>query len=184
VTSPPYWGLRDYGVEGQIGAEPSLDAYVGTLVGVVREVSRVLTDDGVLWLNLGDGCTSGGRSTRARSQEWRQGHGDARAYAAWTQAQRPVGTAVARCACPAGRRVVPAIGRRMEQTQLPTRVGARSADARPRVFVYDDQIRALSIQQRCHEGTHCRRHKDTQLPHGVEYSHCALPRFASCCLSA
>jgi DNA modification methylase len=54
VTSPPYYGLRDYGVEGQIGLEDSPDAYVARLVAVFREVRRVLRDDGTLWLNLGD----------------------------------------------------------------------------------------------------------------------------------
>jgi len=54
VTSPPYWGLRDYGAEGQIGLEATPDAYVAQLVAVFREVRRVLTDDGTLWLNLGD----------------------------------------------------------------------------------------------------------------------------------
>ncbi len=54
VTSPPYWGLRDYGVAGQIGLEASPEAYVADLVAVFREVRRVLADDGVLWLNLGD----------------------------------------------------------------------------------------------------------------------------------
>jgi DNA modification methylase len=54
ITSPPYWGLRDYGVEGQIGLEPTPDEYVARLVEVFREVRRVLTDDGTLWLNLGD----------------------------------------------------------------------------------------------------------------------------------
>ncbi|HQP71125.1 MAG TPA: site-specific DNA-methyltransferase [Methanoculleus sp.] len=54
VTSPPYWGLRDYGVEGQIGLEPTPDEYVEKMVEVFREVRRVLRDDGVLWLNLGD----------------------------------------------------------------------------------------------------------------------------------
>ncbi len=54
VTSPPYWGLRDYGVAGQIGHEPTPDAYVLALVAVFREVWRVLRDDGTLWLNLGD----------------------------------------------------------------------------------------------------------------------------------
>jgi len=54
VTSPPYWGLRDYGVDGQIGLEPSLDAYVARMVEVFREVRRCLRDDGTLWLNLGD----------------------------------------------------------------------------------------------------------------------------------
>jgi len=54
VTSPPYFGLRDYGVEGQIGLEATPDAYVARLVEVFREVRRVLRDDGTLWLNLGD----------------------------------------------------------------------------------------------------------------------------------
>lgn len=54
VTSPPYFGLRDYGVEGQIGREDTPDAYVKRLVEVFREVRRVLRDDGTLWLNLGD----------------------------------------------------------------------------------------------------------------------------------
>jgi DNA modification methylase len=54
VTSPPYWGLRDYGHDGQIGLEDSVTAYVDQLVEVFREVRRVLTDDGTLWLNLGD----------------------------------------------------------------------------------------------------------------------------------
>lgn len=54
VTSPPYFGLRDYGVEGQIGLEPTPDAFVAELVAVFREVRRVLRSDGTLWLNLGD----------------------------------------------------------------------------------------------------------------------------------
>ncbi len=54
VTSPPYYGLRDYGVEGQIGLEESPDEYVQRLVEVFREVRRVLRDDGTVWLNLGD----------------------------------------------------------------------------------------------------------------------------------
>ena len=58
VTSPPYWGLRDYGVAGQLGLEPSPEEYVAAMVGVFREVRRVLRDDGVLWLNLGS-CFAG-----------------------------------------------------------------------------------------------------------------------------
>ena len=54
VTSPPYFGLRDYGCAGQIGLESSPDAYVSELVAVFREVKRVLRDDGTCWLNLGD----------------------------------------------------------------------------------------------------------------------------------
>lgn len=54
VTSPPYWGLRDYGVAGQLGMEKSPDEYVARMVEIFREVKRVLRDDGSLWLNIGD----------------------------------------------------------------------------------------------------------------------------------
>jgi site-specific DNA-methyltransferase (adenine-specific)/site-specific DNA-methyltransferase (cytosine-N4-specific) len=64
VTSPPYWGLRDYGVEGQIGAETTVDEYIADLVLLFREARRTLSDDGTLWLNIGDSYTSGGRTWR------------------------------------------------------------------------------------------------------------------------
>ena len=54
VTSPPYWGLRDYGEDDQLGLEPTPEEYVANMVAVFREVRRVLRDDGTLWLNLGD----------------------------------------------------------------------------------------------------------------------------------
>jgi DNA modification methylase len=54
ISSPPYWGLRDYGVDGQIGQEPTPEEFVATMVQVFREVRRVLRADGTLWLNLGD----------------------------------------------------------------------------------------------------------------------------------
>jgi len=54
VTSPPYWGLRDYGVDGQLGLEPTSEEYTAKTVEIFREVKRVLRDDGTLWLNLGD----------------------------------------------------------------------------------------------------------------------------------
>lgn len=57
VTSPPYFGLRDYGHDGQIGLEETPDAFVAKLVEVFREVRRVLRDDGTVWLNLGDSYT-------------------------------------------------------------------------------------------------------------------------------
>ncbi len=60
VTSPPYWGLRDYGHDGQLGLEPTPEAYVENMVAVFREVWRVLKDDGVLWLNLGDSYNGSG----------------------------------------------------------------------------------------------------------------------------
>jgi len=64
ITSPPYWGLRDYGHDGQIGLEPTPEEYVAKIVEVFREVRRVLRDDGTLWLNLGDSYTSGDRKDR------------------------------------------------------------------------------------------------------------------------
>lgn len=60
VTSPPYWGLRDYDHHAQIGAEPSPVQYVQNLVEVFREVRRVLREDGTLWLNVGDGYARNG----------------------------------------------------------------------------------------------------------------------------
>lgn len=60
VTSPPYWALRDYGVEGQLGLEKTPEEYVANMVAVFREVRRVLRDDGTLWLNLGSSYAGGG----------------------------------------------------------------------------------------------------------------------------
>ncbi len=65
VTSPPYWGTRDYGVNDQIGGEEKLEGYLANLVEVFSGVRRLLADDGTLWLNLGDTYTSGDRATRA-----------------------------------------------------------------------------------------------------------------------
>ena len=69
ITSPPYWGLRDYGVKGQIGAEPQVEAYLERLVQVFAQVRRTVRDDGTLWLNLGDAYTSGGRTWRDRDKK-------------------------------------------------------------------------------------------------------------------
>jgi DNA modification methylase len=68
VTSPPYFGLRDYGNDGQIGLEATPDAYVAQLVAVFREVRRVLKDDGTLWLNLGDSYARTGGTDRKVSE--------------------------------------------------------------------------------------------------------------------
>lgn len=61
ITSPPYWGLRDYGVSGQLGLEPTPEAYVANMVEVFRAVRRVLRADGTLWLNLGDSYSNIGK---------------------------------------------------------------------------------------------------------------------------
>ena len=60
VTSPPYWGLRDYGVDGQIGSEETVEEFVAKLVEVFTEVYRVLRDDGTVWLNIGDSYSGNG----------------------------------------------------------------------------------------------------------------------------
>ena len=64
VTSPPYFGLRDYGHEGQIGLEQTPEEYIAAMVEVFRCVRDVLADDGTLWLNIGDSYANGGRKTR------------------------------------------------------------------------------------------------------------------------
>jgi len=65
ITSPPYFGLRDYGHDGQIGLEQTPEDYVNELVEVFREVRRVLSDDGTLWLNLGDSYAGSGKGANA-----------------------------------------------------------------------------------------------------------------------
>lgn len=64
ITSPPYFGLRDYGMADQIGLEPTPDEFIAELVAVFREVRRVLRDDGTLFLNLGDSYAGGGNGGR------------------------------------------------------------------------------------------------------------------------
>jgi DNA modification methylase len=63
ITSPPYWGLRDYGQDDQIGLEQDPNAFVASLVDVFREVKRALTPDGVFWLNIGDSYSGSGKGT-------------------------------------------------------------------------------------------------------------------------
>ena len=72
VTSPPYYGLRDYGVDGQIGLEDTPEKYVSKLVEVFREVRRVLTPEGTLWLNLGDSYSGSWGDYGARKGKQRE----------------------------------------------------------------------------------------------------------------
>lgn len=76
VTSPPYYGLRDYGHDGQIGLEATPDAYVAELVDVFRGVRRVLRDDGTLWVNLGDSYAGSGRGGYVGGKSTLQGTTD------------------------------------------------------------------------------------------------------------
>lgn len=76
VTSPPYFGLRDYGHAGQIGLEATPEAFVAKLVAVLCEVRRVLRDDGTLWLNLGDSYAGGGCGSRDADKWPKQSRND------------------------------------------------------------------------------------------------------------
>jgi len=78
VTSPPYWGLRDYGIDGQMGLENTPEKYVGGMVDLFREVKRVLRDDGTLWLNLGSsyaGSRQGGNPVDSAYQNQKTNRG-------------------------------------------------------------------------------------------------------------
>jgi DNA modification methylase len=102
VTSPPYFGLRDYGHDGQIGLEASPDAFVAKLVEVFREVRRVLRDDGTVWLNLGDSYanngTGGNGATGGRDKSTPQ------------SAMPPIGTTPVKKSVPDGLKVKDLIG--------------------------------------------------------------------------
>jgi DNA modification methylase len=75
ITSPPYYGLRDYGHEGQIGLEETPEAFVAKMVEVFREVKRVLRDDGTLWLNLGDSYCHTVDSHKTKSEKQKSNKG-------------------------------------------------------------------------------------------------------------
>tara|TARA_B100001939_G_scaffold83780_1_gene71503 strand:- start:416 stop:1342 length:927 start_codon:yes stop_codon:yes gene_type:complete len=77
VTSPPYWGLRDYGEDNQLGLEETPEEYVENMVNVFREVKRTLKDDGTLWLNIGDSYNT----TQAGNKTWGNGVGSNKQYA-------------------------------------------------------------------------------------------------------
>ena len=72
VTSPPYYGLRDYGHDGQIGLEQTPQEFIGKLVDVFHECRRVLTKDGTCWVNMGDSYASGGRTYRDADEKLQQ----------------------------------------------------------------------------------------------------------------
>jgi len=92
VTSPPYFGLRDYGVENQMGLEPTPAEYVEQMVAVFREVRRVLRDDGTLWLNLGDSYASSTKGSGGSNP-------DTSPKQAWKGAENGQGFDVRRIAC-------------------------------------------------------------------------------------
>jgi DNA modification methylase len=93
VTSPPYWGLRDYGAAGQLGLERIPEEYIKRLVEIFREVRRVLRDDGILWLNLGycyaTGAGKVGECPRHRSRSFWRGRHDRDGVRAATSGRHP-----------------------------------------------------------------------------------------------
>lgn len=68
ITSPPYYGLRDYGADGQIGLEPTPEEFIERLVQVFHEFFRVLRDDGILWINMGDSYAGSGKGAWANKK--------------------------------------------------------------------------------------------------------------------
>jgi DNA modification methylase len=93
VTSPPYWGLRDYGVDGQLGLEETPEQFVASMVEVFAEVRRVLRSDGTLWLNIGDSYAAGktGRTDQGRDIGGRGGNYSDGSFAAGSQRSAPPG---------------------------------------------------------------------------------------------
>jgi DNA modification methylase len=89
VTSPPYWGLRDYGVEGQLGLEPTPEEYIEKMVTIFREVRRVLRDDGTLWLNLGDSYCAAAPGSRDVERWPKQSQNDHRGYSKLASGLKP-----------------------------------------------------------------------------------------------
>ncbi|MGK5032697.1 DNA-methyltransferase [Janthinobacterium sp. MDT1-19] len=98
VTSPPYWGLRDYGVDGQIGLEATPAEFIAVMVDVFEEVRRVLRPDGTYWINMGDSyATAAGRVGNhpgggAQGQAWRGARGGHEGKQAYSVGTRGTGT--------------------------------------------------------------------------------------------
>ena len=125
VTSPPYWGKRDYRVVGQYGHEPDPAAYVNTLRATFTEARRVLADDGTCWLNLGDSYSAGGGG--ATGLHAYLGRNLAAHRDAEPAGQEPARPAVAGRLRPPGRRLDSAQRDRLAQTQRHARIGPRPA---------------------------------------------------------
>ena len=98
ITSPPYYGLRDYGADGQIGLEDTPDQYIEKLVKIFREVRRVLKDDGTLWVNIGDSYAAKSREHTKRQAKEKPDPANNRRER--TKTQRPDRDPVAAGLCP------------------------------------------------------------------------------------
>ena len=146
VTSPPYWGKRDYGVAGQYGHEDTPAAYVETMRDVFREARRVLADDGTCWLNLGDSYSaSGGGATGMHAY---LGEHITTHRAAGMQREEPARPAVAGRVRAPGRRLDPAERGRLAQAQRDARIGPRPAQLPARAAVPARQVARLLVRPR------------------------------------
>ena len=118
ITSPPYWGLRDYRIPDQLGLEGSMHQYINSLRAIFTETRRAFKNDGVFWLNIGDGYTSGNRGWRAPDKK-----NPARAMSVrpntpdGLKPKRFARNTLAPCICPPGRRLVPTSRHCLEQTK-------------------------------------------------------------------
>jgi DNA modification methylase len=132
VTSPPYWSMRDYGVGGQIGVEPTPDAYIDAIVGVFGEVKRVLKPSGVLWLNIGDAyITNWPTGANRKSSWWSSKSGDLEGKGLWNNVE---------CAIPANSTRRNGLGVRVKEVcGLPWRIALR-LQAEQRWFLRADNV--------------------------------------------
>lgn len=117
VTSPPYYNLRDYGVEGQIGNEASVEEYLQALVAVFREVRRVLRPDGTLWVNVGDSYATKSGSQPPTNTRNSCGH-TAKRVPQGVQEKRPDRHTLAVGLCPPSRRLVFAARHHLAEAEL------------------------------------------------------------------
>ena len=133
ITSPPYYALRDYGVDGQIGREETPALYVERLTSIFREVRRVLTPDGTLWLNIAD--TYAGKGNQGESLDPKYPNGrTGQAVAPQRQGGGLQGKghdrrAVAACLCAARRRLVSALGHHLDESE--PHAGKHQGQAKP-----------------------------------------------------
>ena len=143
VTSPPYWGKRDYGVAGQYGHEDNPDAYVETMRDVFHEARRVLADDGTCWLNLGDSYSaSGGGATGMHAY---LGEHITTHRVTGMHAKNLLGLPMAGRVRAPGRRLDTAQRNRVAQAKRDARIGARPAVLPARTAVPARQVARILV---------------------------------------
>ena len=154
VTSPPYWSLRDYDVDRQIGCDESLADYLAGIVKTFDKVRRVLTADGTIWLNIGDAYTSGNRRYRAPDKKNRARAMSMRPLT--PDGLKPKGsdrTSLETGVRTPGRRVVAPVRNHLEQTECPPRIRSGSSDEGARNIVSPVEKPGLLLRCQCSSRT-------------------------------